>query len=133
VLPGAEHLISYHILTAGHCYSGLAGEEPAGLEPGDVIVFPHGDAHVMSSDPKLASAPAVPGRYPETLTIGEGGKVAAGVRRPLHRDRRPASDAVSRPVAYAARGRTAGDGQREGGRHCFTRGMAAWRLTRACS
>ena len=38
---------------------------------GDVIVFPHGDAHVMSSDPKLASVPAVPGRYPETLTIGD--------------------------------------------------------------
>jgi len=53
------------------------GEEPVALEPGDVIVFPHGDAHVMSSDPKLESVPAVPGRYPETVIIGEGGEVAA--------------------------------------------------------
>jgi len=40
ILPGAEHLISYHILTAGHCWGGLIGERPAALEPGDVIVFP---------------------------------------------------------------------------------------------
>jgi AraC-like DNA-binding protein len=74
VLPGAEHLISYHILTAGHCWGGLVGGRPASLEPGDVIVFPHGDAHVMSSDPTLKGAPAKPGRFPETVTIGEGGR-----------------------------------------------------------
>ena len=96
VLPGAEHLISYHILTAGHCYGGLAGEKPVGLEPGDVIVFPHGDAHVMSSDPKLASVPAVPGRYPETLTIGAGEKVAATfVCGFLGCDRRPFNPLLS--------------------------------------
>src|SRR4030095_6404838 len=96
VLPGAEHLISYHILTAGHCYGGLVGGEPVGLEQGDVIVFPHGDAHVMSSDPKLASVPAVPGRYPETLTIGEGGHVAATfVCGFLGCDRRPVNPLLS--------------------------------------
>jgi len=42
-------LISYHILTKGRCYGGLVGEEQVELVPGDVIVFPHGDAHVMSS------------------------------------------------------------------------------------
>jgi AraC-like DNA-binding protein len=79
VLPGAEHLISYHILTAGRCWGGLIGEPPVALEPGDVIVFPHGDAHVMSSDPKLRteSAPATPGRYPETVTLGAGERVTA--------------------------------------------------------
>jgi len=96
VLPGAEHLISYHILTAGHCYGGLVGEEPVGLEPGDVIVFPHGDAHVMSSDPKLASIPAVPGRYPEKVTIGDGGKVATTlVCGFLGCDRRPFNPLLS--------------------------------------
>jgi AraC-like DNA-binding protein len=96
VLPGAEHLISYHILTAGHCYGGLMGEAPVALEPGDVIVFPHGDAHVMSSDPKLESVPAVPGRYPETVTIGEGGEVAATfVCGFLGCDRRPFNPLLS--------------------------------------
>ena len=77
VLPGAEHLIPYHILTDGHCWGGVAGEPPVALQPGDVLVLPHGDPHVMSSDPKLRSAPAVPGRYPETVTIGDGGRVTA--------------------------------------------------------
>jgi AraC-like DNA-binding protein len=77
VLPGAEHLISYHILTAGRCWARLTGEQPVTLQPGDVIVFPHGDPHVMSSDPKLRSVPATPGRFPETVTLGEGGQVAA--------------------------------------------------------
>jgi len=79
ILPGAEHLISYHILTSGRCWGGLIGEPPAELQPGDVIVFPHGDAHVMSSDPELGmkSVPATPGRYPETVTLGDGGPVTA--------------------------------------------------------
>ena len=49
IMPAAEHLISYHILTEGRCYAGVLGEEQVELLPGDVIVFPHGDAHVMSS------------------------------------------------------------------------------------
>jgi AraC-like DNA-binding protein len=96
VLPGAEHLISYHILTAGHCWGGLIGQEPASLEPGDVIVFPHGDPHVMSSDPTLRSAPAKPGRFPATVTIGEGKRVAATlVCGFLGCDRRPFNPLLS--------------------------------------
>src|SRR5438270_12945333 len=49
VLPDAEHLISYHVLVRGRCWGGLEGERQVQLEPGDVIVFPHGDAHLMSS------------------------------------------------------------------------------------
>jgi AraC-like DNA-binding protein len=96
VLPGAEHLISYHILTAGRCWGGLVGGRPVALEPGDVIVFPHGDAHVMSSDPKLPSAPATPGRFPETVILGEGGEVAAAlVCGFLGCDRRPFNPLLS--------------------------------------
>src|SRR6266480_4949081 len=49
IMPAAEHLISYHIVTDGRCYGGVIGEKLVELVPGDVIVFPHGDAHVMSS------------------------------------------------------------------------------------
>ena len=31
ILPAAEHLISYHILTEGRCYGGVVGEEPVEL------------------------------------------------------------------------------------------------------
>ena len=53
VLPGVQHLISYHAVTSGSCYGGLVGSERIRLEAGDVIVFPHGDSHVMSSAPNL--------------------------------------------------------------------------------
>ena len=50
IFPDAEHLISYHVITRGACWGGAVGETPIRLEAGDVIVFPHGDWHVMSSD-----------------------------------------------------------------------------------
>jgi len=46
---GAGHVIIFHLLTEG---SGSAGLEQGPLVPvaaGDVIVFPHGDAHVVGS------------------------------------------------------------------------------------
>jgi AraC-like DNA-binding protein len=49
VMPGAEHVIHYHLVTSGRCFGGLIGEDALLLEPGDIIVFPHGDAHAMSS------------------------------------------------------------------------------------
>ena len=95
VLPGAEHLISYHILTSGRCWGGLTGEPAVPLGPGDVIVFPHGDPHVMSSDPKLHSEPATPGRFPETVTLGDGEVTATFVCGFLGCDRRPFNPLVS--------------------------------------
>jgi AraC-like DNA-binding protein len=76
ILPEAEHLISYHILLTGSCWGGVEGEPQVLMKPGDVIVFPHGDAHVMSSanghrtgDGRLASSPD---RYPSTVYLGPG-------------------------------------------------------------
>jgi hypothetical protein len=50
ILPGAEHLIAYHVLIKGRCYGSLLDGEAVELAAGDVIVFPHGDAHLMASD-----------------------------------------------------------------------------------
>jgi AraC-like DNA-binding protein len=77
IMPGAEHLISYHILTEGRCYGGLMGAEQVELVPGDVIVFPHGDAHVMSSGRGVRVRHVVqstaPPRYPITVFLGDPG------------------------------------------------------------
>jgi AraC-like DNA-binding protein len=94
IMPGAEHLISYHILTEGRCYGGLVGEEPVELVSGDVIVFPHGDAHVMSSGPGVRVGPGVhstaPARYPHTVVLGEPGpRAVSAVCGFLGCDRRP--------------------------------------------
>ena len=94
ILPGAEHLISYHILTEGHCFGGLLGEAQAELVAGDVIVFPHGDPHVMSSAPDSGRGPRVrasnPKRYPHAVRLGERGPITASfVCGYLGCDRRP--------------------------------------------
>ena len=48
VVPRAQHVISYHVVTGGTCWGGVIGEPPVALGPGDVLVFPQGDAYVMS-------------------------------------------------------------------------------------
>jgi len=94
IMPAAEHLISYHIVTEGHCYAGVLGEEPVELVPGDVIVFPHGDAHVLSSGPGVRVGPDIygtaPVRFPDTVVLGEPGPRAVSfVCGFLGCDRRP--------------------------------------------
>src|SRR5215471_2907205 len=60
ILPGAEHLIAYHVLTEGRCFASIIGEEPIAVEAGEVIVFTKGDPHVMSSSPGMrAESPPV--------------------------------------------------------------------------
>ena len=93
ILPQAEHLISYHILIEGRCFGGLVGEEPVALAAGDVILFPHGDAHVMSSGPTRQFGQdirrTVPERYPFTIRVGETGSPASFLCGFLGCDRRP--------------------------------------------
>jgi len=57
VIPGAEHVIEYHVVVSGSCWGGIVGEPPVRLQTGDVIVFPQGDAHVMSSAPGMRATP----------------------------------------------------------------------------
>jgi AraC-like DNA-binding protein len=94
IMPGAEHLISYHILTQGRCYGGLTGPEQVELMPGDVILFPHGDAHLMSSGRGLVVDHDVrrttPAHYPFSVSIGASGSASAAfVCGFLGCDRRP--------------------------------------------
>jgi AraC-like DNA-binding protein len=59
VAGGVEHVMEYHIVAAGTCWGGIVGEPALRLEAGDVIAFPHGDSHVMSSAPGMRGE-----RYP---------------------------------------------------------------------
>ncbi len=59
MMPSVDHMMEYHVVTRGSCWGAVVGEQPVRLETGDVIMFPHGDAHVLSSAPGLrAEAPA---------------------------------------------------------------------------
>jgi AraC-like DNA-binding protein len=76
ILPDAAHLISFHVLLDGECWAGGDGLEPVHMRPGDVVVLPHGDVHVMASDERAISRPGSPvtmsRRYRETVLLGPG-------------------------------------------------------------
>jgi AraC-like DNA-binding protein len=62
VMPGSEHVIEFHAVISGAGWGAAVGGEPVRLGAGDIILFPHGDAHVISSAPGLR-APADPEGY----------------------------------------------------------------------
>ena len=77
--PQAERVIIFHLITEGECWVELgAGAPPVRLHAGDVVLFPHGDAHRMNSAPGLAPADGsrlseVLSRRPRALAYGGGG------------------------------------------------------------
>jgi AraC-like DNA-binding protein len=59
VIPDAEHVIEYHVITSGSCWAAVIGRDidPVRLQAGDVVAFPQGDAHVLSSAPGMRAEP----------------------------------------------------------------------------
>lgn len=57
VMPGAEHVMEFHVVLAGACWAAAVDGEPVHLAAGDLVIFPHGDPHVVSSAPGMR-APA---------------------------------------------------------------------------
>lgn len=49
VFPGAEQIVSFHVVTEGSCWVAAEGGPETRLEAGDVVVFPHGDAYALST------------------------------------------------------------------------------------
>jgi AraC-like DNA-binding protein len=47
--PPARHVIIYHLLIEGRGYARLEDGERMALESGDVVIFPHGDAHIIEN------------------------------------------------------------------------------------
>ncbi len=48
--PGAPHLLIYHFVVEGRAFVRAADGRTLTLEAGDIVIFPHGDAHTLSSD-----------------------------------------------------------------------------------
>ncbi len=51
LVPGVEHVVDYHAVVHGSCWAGILNGPSVQLFAGDVVMFPHGDAHVVSSAP----------------------------------------------------------------------------------
>jgi AraC-like DNA-binding protein len=84
MFPGSEHMISYHVILEGSCWAIVEGEPPVQLSAGDVIVFPHGDTHVLTSTPGMRKKPNMSmyrrpteGQLPFTIAMGPATTVAA--------------------------------------------------------
>jgi AraC-like DNA-binding protein len=73
VSPGAQHTIEYHVVTRGSCWISLIGDvgfDPVKLEEGDIAVIPHGDPHVLSSEPGMRAEPRLDmHRRPEDANV----------------------------------------------------------------
>jgi len=97
ILPGAEHLISYHVVTEGRCFAAIIGGEATAVEAGEVVVFTQGDPHVMSSHPGMRADPfsareleaVTAGRLPFFVSYGTAGPTARLVCGFLACDARP--------------------------------------------
>lgn len=47
--PKSEHVVIYHFLTEGRAFARLSRGDRVELTAGDVVIFPHGDAHFLGN------------------------------------------------------------------------------------
>lgn len=78
--PGFEQVVIFHLVTEGECVVEMEGMPPQRAYAGDVLLFPNGRAHRMSSAPGIP--PPRPGNLkkllshrPRRLNYGGGGEV----------------------------------------------------------
>ena len=54
LMRGVEHVMEYHAVAQGSCWAGIPDGPSVQLFAGDVVMFPHGDAHVVSAKMRCA-------------------------------------------------------------------------------
>jgi AraC family transcriptional regulator, alkane utilization regulator len=92
--PGAQCLTMFHVLAQGSCWVSVTGESPVQMAAGDVVVVPHGDEHVMTSDPSVKPTPIgeilhqIPSPGMPPVVHGGGGDVTRFVCGFLHCDQK---------------------------------------------
>ncbi|MEO8157873.1 MAG: AraC family transcriptional regulator [Betaproteobacteria bacterium] len=77
LMPEADHVMPYHLVTEGRCYARLVDGDPVELNAGDLILFPAGDRHVLAtaSDAALRLKPIdITG---ESLELRKRGDIAS--------------------------------------------------------
>jgi AraC-like DNA-binding protein len=90
ILPGAQQIVSYHVVTQGACWGALVGGPPVRLAAGDILFIPRGDPYVIASsaqlcaDARVGTEPALgffrqmaAGALPFTVVEGGGGDVSS--------------------------------------------------------
>ena len=77
--PAAEQIVIFHLITEGECLVEMDGEPPLRVQAGDVLLFPGGAAHRMTSQAGLSPPPGsanlqkLLNSRPRRLAYGGGG------------------------------------------------------------
>ncbi len=81
--PGSEHLVLYHLVIEGGAVVELTDGQRTELRPGDIVIFPHGDPHHMSSGkdaarpfPNYGISDKIRAQDLSPLQAGGGGEVS---------------------------------------------------------
>ncbi|PMB23834.1 AraC family transcriptional regulator [Fischerella thermalis] len=75
------HIVPFHIVAEGNCWVKAKPDIRQALSPGDIIIFPHGDAHILGDrldqmpTPIADLLPAPPWKEPPIFTYGGGGTI----------------------------------------------------------
>ena len=56
-MPDLPGKMMFHIITEGHCWLQMDGQDPIQLSKGTLVLTPHGAGHVITSDPSLTPTP----------------------------------------------------------------------------
>jgi AraC-like DNA-binding protein len=87
IMPGCDHVISYHLVTSGSCYCALPDQPLARIDEGDVIVLPHGTPYALSSPAQDYAASAPASLLPFFAEMAQGGLPRVLVEGGAARDR----------------------------------------------
>jgi AraC-like DNA-binding protein len=75
------HVVFYHLLTEGQCIARLEAGQQVAVSAGELVIFPHGDAHIMSSGPGVEPVDyegllhQILGQGLTSASLGGGGEV----------------------------------------------------------
>ena len=53
---GSEHIVVYHLVVEGNAWASVGDGDRVMLAGGDIVMFPHGDAHLMGFGPPVPPA-----------------------------------------------------------------------------
>lgn len=80
-LPAFDGCMMFHVVTAGHCWLEIEGDEPRLLQQGSLTLVPHGNGHCIRSKPTDEAVPLfdipveqISDRY-EIMRHGGGGEL----------------------------------------------------------
>lgn len=83
--PGTERLVPYHLVAGGRAVVRFEGVPEIALQAGDVVIIPHGDAHIVSngSPSRLIDSAASLGKFlggdQRMMRLGGGGEATTFV------------------------------------------------------